>query len=443
MSALARLLMARGVRVSGSDLRRTPLVERLEREGARIAIGHAAVNVEDVERLVYSSAIDALNPEIIRARERGIPLVSRGEMLAELTRGKATIAVAGTHGKTTTTAMVASIAEFAGLDPTVAIGGERTDTQMNARTGDGRWFVTESDESDGSFLKLDPTIAVVTNVENDHVATDEEWAKMLASFERFVEKIPAEGSLIASGDDMQSAALARRCAKNVKTMTFGLAGGNAGLLARIERYEGFGSISELALDGRTLGTLHLRVPGEINVRNALAAIGVSHTLGIEFSIAARALAQFTGVKRRFEILLRARHMTVVDDYAHHPTAVAATIAVARAYHRGPLVVAFEPHRYTRTKYLAAAFAEALAGADHVVLAPIYAASEAPIDGVDERSIGEPLARRGGNVAYVAAVEELAAYVRGHAPDGALVLMLGAGNISNVAHALAGAAGVPA
>ncbi|MBV8601042.1 MAG: UDP-N-acetylmuramate--L-alanine ligase [Candidatus Eremiobacteraeota bacterium] len=431
MSALARLLLARGVAVSGSDLRKTPLVERLQSEGARIAIGHRAENVEGAERVVVSSAVDAENPELSRARALNIPIVGRGELLAELTKGKRTIAVAGTHGKTTTTAMIACVLEAAGIDPTVAIGGERLDSLSNARAGNGPWFVTESDESDGSFLRLEPTIAVVTNVENDHVANDEEWERLREDFERFVGKIPIAGLLIAGVDDERTAALAKLDA-GVPVLSYALAAPQADLRARVERFEDFGTVSEISLHGKTLGTLRMRVPGEINVQNALAALAVAHYLGIDFDVAAEALAGFAGVRRRFEFLARTPRFTVVDDYAHHPTAVRATIATARRYHRGPLVVAFEPHRYTRTKYLAADFASALAGADEVILAPVYAASEPPLAGISSRSIGERLER----VAYVDAVDELPAYLREHAPDGALVLMLGAGTISAVAHRLA-------
>lgn len=439
MSAIARLLLARGVAVSGSDVRRTPLIGRLEAEGARISIGHLAENVEGAERIVVSTAIDGANPEVLRARELRIAVLSRGEMLAELTRGKATIAVAGTHGKTTTTAMIATVLEAAGLDPTVAVGGERVDTEANAHAGDGSWFITESDESDGSFLRLTPTIAVVTNIENDHVANDEEWHRMIDAFARFVSKIVPEGMLIAGVDDERVAALAAQDL-GAPVLTYGLRAPHAALVARIETFEGFGTTSQVALRGKTLGTLRLRVPGDINVQNALAALAVAHRAGVDFAVAADALAGFHGVRRRFEILARTAQLTLVDDYAHHPTAVRATIAGARRYHDGPLIVAFEPHRYTRTKYLAGAFAEALAGADAVVLAPVYAASEAPIPGVSARSIGEPLAARGVPVAYLDAVEKIPEHMRAHAPDGALILMLGAGGVSRVAHAFADSLG---
>ena len=438
MSAIARLLLARGERVSGSDVRSTPRTVQLEAEGVRVTLGHAAKNIDGATRVVVSSAIDARNPELARAQELGIPILTRGEMLAELTHGKHTIAVAGTHGKTTTTSMIAAVLCGAGLDPTIAIGGEPVDDPINARTGSGEWFVTESDESDGSFLHLTPSIAVVTNIENDHVKDAFEWDAMLGSFERFAAKIRAGGLLVAGIDDEEAAALAKRDL-GVAVLSYGLRAPQADVLARIERHEDFGTVSTVTLHGKELGELRLRVPGEINVQNALAAVAVGMYLGLEFETIAAALGNFRGVRRRFERLFSSPQLSIVDDYAHHPTAVRETIATARAHHKGPLVVAFEPHRYTRTKYLAREFAEALSGADTVILAPVYAASEAPIEGATARAIGEPLAARGTPVAYVDDVHALTAYLPTHAPSGALVLMLGAGAISDVAHELAGVA----
>jgi UDP-N-acetylmuramate--alanine ligase len=432
MSAIARLLLARGEQVSGSDVRRTPLIARLEAEGARVFIGHRTLNVEGATRVVVSSAIDPNNPEIVRARELNLPIVARGVMLSELTEGKQTLAVAGTHGKTTTTSMIASVLVAAGLDPTVAIGGEPLDAQSNARLGAGNWFVTESDESDGSFLHLSARIAVVTNVENDHVKDAAEWEAMLGTFERFIAKLPADGLLVAGVDDANTAALARND-RGVPVLTYALHATHAHLRATVRSYEDFGTTSDVTLHGKSLGTLELRVPGEINVKNALAAVAVATHLGIDFDVVAKALGEFRGVRRRFEILLRTPELTIVDDYAHHPTAVRETIATARRYHDGPLVVAFEPHRFTRTKYLAKEFAEALSGADGVTLAPVYAASEPLIPGATSEAIGEPLAARGTPVEYVQNVHQLPEFLEEHVPEKAMVLMLGAGTISEVAH----------
>jgi UDP-N-acetylmuramate--alanine ligase len=433
MSAIARLLLARGAQVTGSDMRRTELVLALESEGARIAVGHRAENIGDAQLVVVSSAIAQDNPEFVAAVERGIDIKTRGAMLAELTGARKTIAIAGTHGKTTTTAMTAAILEVAGLEPTFAVGGLRVDTGTNAGAGAGPWFVTESDESDGSFLHLEPTIAVVTNVENDHLSSDEEFPGLLAQFATFVQRVPAGGRAIVGLDNRGSAFIGHDAV--VPKTTFAIHQ-EADVMARDIVYAGLGSHFTLVDHGVDLGRMTLRVPGEINVQNALAAIAVARALKVEPATIAAALADFRGVRRRFEILGTVDGLTVVDDYAHHPTAVAQTIAAARGSTSAPIVVAFQPHRYTRTRYLAADFAKALAGADAVLLTPIYAASEAPIAGVSERSIGEPLARGGTAVTYVDHVDDLIDAVPRIAPAGAVVLMLGAGSISGVAHALA-------
>jgi len=432
MSAIARLLLARGARVSGSDLRRSPLTDQLEREGVRIAIGHAAANVEGADVVVVSSAIGIENPELGAAVERRIDVMTRGQMLAQLAAGQRLIAVAGTHGKTTTTAMLATIFERAGLDPTVAVGGVRVDTGSNARTGAGNWFVTEADESDGSFLELQPTIAVVTNIENDHIASDDELPQLLAQFATFVSKVPPQGRAVIGTDNPASALLASQARAAVATFA---TRGDAELVATDISYVDLGSSFIVRELGTALGMVALNVPGEINVQNALAAVCTARAAGLSFEPTAQALAEFHGVERRFQIVGRGA-FTVVDDYAHHPTAIEKTIAAARGLAgAAPVYVAFQPHRFTRTNYLKDSFAAALRGADRVFLAPVYAAAEAPIPGVSSRSIGEPLAKCGTVVTYVDEVDELVDVLAREVPDGALVLMLGAGSISAVAHRL--------
>ncbi len=440
MSAIARLLLARGAHVSGSDVRRTPLIEQLEAEGAVVAIGHRATNVGDPGLVVVSSAIAHDNPEFSAALERGIAIKTRGAMLAELSASRTTVAIAGSHGKTTTTAMTVGIFEEAGLAPTFAIGGLRVDTGTNAGSGDGAWFVTESDESDGSFLDLTPTIACVTNVDNDHLASDDELPALLASFVTFVEGVPPHGRAIIGLDNRGSASIA--AGADVPMTTFATRG-DADLTARDIAYAGLGSRFTLVENGIALGEIELRVPGEINVQNALAAIACARAAGVEFAPIARALVAFRGVRRRFEIVAERGGVIIVDDYAHHPTAIAQTIAATRAFTDAPVVVAFQPHRYSRTRYLAGDFAAALAFADRVILTPIYAASEAPIAGVSERSIGEPLERAGTPVTYVVDAADLLEAVPRVAGERAVVLMLGAGSISGIAHQLAGRMTAPA
>ncbi|MBV9439146.1 MAG: UDP-N-acetylmuramate--L-alanine ligase, partial [Candidatus Eremiobacteraeota bacterium] len=371
-------------------------------------------------------------------------------MLAEIAKGHKLVAVAGTHGKTTTTAMLAAIFERAGLDPTVLVGGIPTGAVSNARAGGSEWFVSEADESDHSFLELTPSIAIVTNIENDHIASDAELPRLLASFETFAANTQRGGTIAIGTDNPCSADLARRLRSTAWTpvvdatpdphpaptgvATFAVHG-PADITVRDVAYADLASHFTVIEHGTALGEIALHVPGEMNVANALAAVAAARAAGIPVAPIAAALEAFRGVGRRFEIVAR-EPFTVVDDYAHHPTAIAQTIAAARtAAHGRPLIVAFQPHRYTRTAYLKDDFARALQGADRVYLTPVYAASEAPIPGVDERSIGEPLAAAGTPVTYVAQVEELAERFPRETPDGALLLMLGAGSISQVAHAL--------
>jgi len=435
MSAIARILLARGQRVSGSDVRETALIARLREEGAEIRIGHDTANVDSAHTVIVSSAIDRRNPEYVAAQRRGIPLLHRGEMLAELLRNRGGIAICGTHGKTTTTAMIAAVLRAGGVDASLVLGGIDGSLGTNAYDGHASWFVTEADESDGSFALLDPKIAVLTNIENDHLQSDDELPQLVRAFEEFLRKLPQDGLAIVGVDDTLAASLVEK-ERRARTVTFGIFGPRADVRASNIQAQGLGTAFDVIAGGVCLGTVELNVPGAINVQNALAAIAVARELEIPFVRVAEGLNAFRGVRRRFDILVRSDRMVLVDDYAHHPTAVRATIAAARQYHRGPVIVAFQPHRYSRTAYLAKDFADALKGADRVYLAPVYAASEPPIPGVSERSIGEPLAALGARVTYVTRVDELEERILAEAPRGALVLMLGAGNITDVAARLA-------
>ena len=436
MSAIARLLLARGQTVTGSDERTSRLVSDLQAEGATIAIGHRAEHVAGAGTMIVSSAIRSDNPELIEAERLGIPIVRRGEMLARMIGDTPTIAVAGTHGKTTTTAMTAMIFEAAGLDPTVAVGGQPVDWHSNARCGAGRWFITESDESDGSFLRLAPHVAVVTNIENDHIASDADLPRLVEQFATFIAKLPPGGCAVIGTDNARSARLAKRRI-DARIVTFAAGGGAADFTAGDIRYAGARTFFTLNDRGTPAAQIALSVPGIINVQNALAAIAVARVAHIPFATIAAALRGFHGVKRRFEVVGRSESLTIIDDYAHHPTAVAQTIAAARHVTDGAVIVAFQPHRFTRTAYLAADFVRALSAADHVFLTPIYAAAEPPLPGVTEALIGGPLAASGTPVTYVA-VDDLEAAIRAAAPPCACVLMLGAGSITAAAHRLGAA-----
>ena len=434
MSAIAHILLARGERVTGSDVSESPLLDELRRQGATIAVGHDAQNVNGARTVIVSSAIDSANPEYVHAKECGIPIVRRGEMLRRIMEGVRGIAICGTHGKTTTTAMTSAVLRAGGVDASLVLGGVDVVTGTNAHNGRAPWFLTEADESDGSFALLKPAIAVVTNIENDHLSSDAELPKLVAQFNDFLAKLPEDGVAIAGVDNVHSRSIAGET-RSARTVTFGIEH-EADVRASGIRYSGLGSSFDVIAGGVCLGTVELQVPGEINIANALAAIVVARELEVPFVRIKSALAEFRGVRRRFEILSKSPRMIVVDDYAHHPTAVRATIEAARNYHRGPVIVAFQPHRYSRTAYLAADFARALSAADAVYLAPIYAASESPIEGVSERNIGEPLSASGTPVQYVKYVHDLRALLQRDVPDGSLMLMLGAGNITKVAADLA-------
>jgi UDP-N-acetylmuramate--alanine ligase len=434
MSAIARILLARGQSVSGSDVKETPLIARLREEGAQVTVGHDAANVDRAHTVIVSSAIDRNNPEYIAAQRRNIPLLHRGEMLAELLRSRNGIAICGTHGKTTSTAMIGAVLRAGGVDASLVLGGIDGALGTNAYDGRSPYFVTEADESDGSFALLDPKIAIVTNIENDHLQSDDELPQLVRAFEEFLAKLPEDGCAIIGVDDPLAASLVER-PRRARTITFGF-GPRADVRASNLRAQGLGTSFDAIAGDVCLGTVELNVPGAINVANALAAIAAAREIEVPFVRIAEGLNAFRGVRRRFDILVRTDRMVLVDDYAHHPTAVRATIAAARQYHRGPVIVAFQPHRYSRTAYLARDFAEALKNADRVYLAPIYAASEPPIPGISERSIGEPLTALGTRVTYVTRVDELEERLLEEAPRGSLVLMLGAGNITEVAARLA-------
>jgi UDP-N-acetylmuramate--alanine ligase len=434
MSAIARILLARGEAVSGSDVRETPLVARLRAEGARVQIGHDARSIEGASVVVISSAIDRNNPELLAAKRAGVTILHRGELLARLVRERRGIAICGTHGKTTTTAMTYAVLRGGGVDASLALGGIDGALGTNAYDGSSPWFVTEADESDGSFALLDAAIAVVNNIENDHLASDDELPNLVRAFDEFLAKLPEDGAAIVGIDNVLSASLAAG-PRAARTVTFGLSP-QADVSAANVHFVELGSTFDVVAGGVCLGSVALPVPGLMNVQNALAAIAVGRALEIPFVKIAGALAGFRGVGRRFDILSRDPRMIVVDDYAHHPTAIRATIAAARDYHRGDIVVAFQPHRYSRTAYLARDFADALHGADRVYLLPIYAASEAQIPGVSERSVGAPLEALGTRVTYVRDGDELETRLLDETPRGALVLMLGAGSITDMAARLA-------
>ncbi|MCE3003198.1 MAG: UDP-N-acetylmuramate--L-alanine ligase [Xanthomonadaceae bacterium] len=437
MSGIAEVLATLGYQVSGSDQGENATTRRLAAAGVRVHRGHDAAHVADADVLVVSSAIRPDNPELVAARERRIPVVPRAEMLGEVMRLKTGIAVAGTHGKTTTTSLCASVLAEGGLDPTFVIGGQLNSAGTNARLGQGRFLVAEADESDGSFLLLAPAIAIVTNIDADHLENyGGDFDRVRQAFSDFLHHLPFYGLAILCVDDAETAALARQTPRN--TMTYGT-GEDADVRATDIRQDGFAMAFDLHLPQRAAPLpVTLNLPGRHNVLNALAAAALGWQLGVSDDAIARALAGFRGVGRRFhrhgEIRVADGHAMLVDDYGHHPRELAAVFAAARGgWPRRRLVVGFQPHRYTRTRDLLDDFAEVLSGADVLVLTEVYPAGEAPIRNADGKALARAVRARGKvDPVLVKSAKDLPAALAPIARDGDLVVLLGAGDIGAVA-----------
>jgi UDP-N-acetylmuramate--alanine ligase len=444
MSGIAELLANLGYAVSGSDAKRSAVTDRLESLGVTVQAGHAAVNVGSADVVVYSSAVRPDNPEVAEATLRRIPVIPRAEMLAELMRLRFGIAVAGAHGKTSTTSMVALVLERAGLDPTAVIGGRLSAFGSNARLGRGEYMVAEADESDRSFLKLSPSIAVITNIDREHMDAYGSFADLQQAFIDFANKVPFYGAVVVCADDAELSAVIPKFHRRVIAyginpqkgphhtvpVVFGSEVTLAGYGSRcvVQKYERRGGTTI-----ETLGELRLSVPGRHSVLNALAAVAVGLELDVPYATIAAALAEFRGAERRFEKRGVVNDITVVDDYGHHPTEIAAVLSAARAANPQRIVVAFQPHRYTRTRDLMSEFGAALAAADEVVLTEIYAASEEPIPGVTIAALADSVnKKRSAPVYVVPKLDDMAARVADLARPGDLVITLGAGSIASLA-----------
>lgn len=440
MSGIAEVLLGLGYQVSGSDLREGPATLHLRHLGAEIAIGHAVANVQGAQVVVISSAVASANVEVVAAREQRIPVISRAEMLAELMRFRYGIAVAGTHGKTTTTSLTASILAEAGLDPTFVIGGKLNSAGTNAQLGAGQYLVAEADESDASFLHLQPMIAVVTNIDQDHMETyGGDLGKLQDTFIEFIHQLPFYGLAVLCRDDTGVQAALPRISKPVRS--YGISEG-ADVRAENIRQVGLASHFELVREGRA-GRLDvtLNLPGRHNVQNSLAAIAVATELEVPDDLILRALRNFRGIGRRFQINAEVprgeQSVTFVDDYGHHPREVAATLDAAReAWPDRRLLMVFQPHRYTRTRDLFEDFVRVLSKPDLLVLLDVYAAGEAAIAGADGRSLSRAIRVRGRiDPIFVEELDELAEVLAPLIEPGDVVLTLGAGNIGAAAAAL--------
>ena len=429
MSGIAEVLLNLGYQVSGSDLRASEATERLSALGGRIAVGHRAEQVEGADVVVLSSAVRRDNPEVAAARARGVPVIPRAEMLAELMRLKAGIAVAGSHGKTTTTSMIAHVLAAAGLDPTAVVGGRLNNLGSNAKLGRGDWMVVEADESDGSFLRLSPTLAVVTNVDPEHLDHYGDFEKLRAAFLEFINRVPFYGLAVLCLDHPVVQGLLPQVEK--RHVTYGLAPQADWRAERIE-LSGFRSTFSARRRGEPLGAFELQMVGGHNVQNALAVLAVADELAIPIDVAREALAAFRGVDRRFTVRGEAAGVTVVDDYGHHPAEIRATLAGARAAFGRRLVVAFQPHRYTRTRDLIEEFATAFNDADALAVLDVYPAGEEPIPGVGGRLVADVVRAHGHHdVVFVPDRAAAAATLLSRLRPGDIVLTLGAGDVTRL------------
>jgi len=439
MSGIAEVLLNQGYVVSGSDLTESEATERLRRLGAQVFVGHKEENLAaDPSVVVISTAVKYSNPEVLEARRRHVPVIPRAEMLAELMRMKYGVAVAGSHGKTTTTSMIAAVLSAAGLDPTMVIGGRLHMLGSNAKMGAGDILVAEADESDGSFLFLTPTITVVTNIDREHMDFHQSMERLNESFLTFVNKIPFYGLAVLCVDNANVQALLPKMRK--RFTTYGLSA-DADFSARDLRMQPSGVEFTVLHRGKPLGELRLHLPGRHSATNALAAVAVAQELEVPFKETARALADFTGIHRRFEIKGEPKGILIIDDYGHHPAEIRATVGAIRDSWKRPLTVIFQPHRYSRTHDLFEEFLSAFEGADRLVLTEIYPAGEDQIPGATGEALYQAIKRQGHlDIEFVPDKSEIASQIAGKLNAGDVVLTLGAGDIYKVGEALVGELG---
>ena len=442
MSGIAEVMLSLGYQIQGSDLKSNTQVKRLQSQGATVFIGHDADNIRDADAVVVSSAVDETNPEVAAAREALLPVVPRAEMLAELMRFRYSIAVGGTHGKTTTTSLVASVMAEGGLDPTFVIGGRLKSADANARLGQGEYLVAEADESDASFVHLKPMLAIVTNIDADHMSTyDGDMDKLRSSFVEFLHNLPFYGLAVLCADDPGINMILGSVGRSV--VTYGVDNEADIKAENISFAEGQTSFDVVRADRQEPLKIKLQLPGLHNVLNALAAIAVAGELQISDQAVVDALGKFEGIDRRFQIHGEIRtaggKVLLVDDYGHHPTEIAATLAAARAgWPARRIVLAFQPHRYTRTRDLLDDFASVLSTADVLVVLEVYAAGEDPITGADGRAIARAVRSRGGvEPVFVESLQELVPVLDGLLEEGDLLLTMGAGDIGAFSATLSG------
>lgn len=436
MAALASLLLDKGHKVSGSDVKETDLTVFLKKKGARVFIGHHVENIQGASCIVYSSAIRVTNPEMIGAAGAHVPVLKRAELLAELVNQEIGITVAGAHGKTTTTSMVSHLLLQAGLKPTTAVGGIiNSATAYNANLGTGTYFVAEADESDGTFLYFKPMYSIITNIDFEHVDFYKNWDNIIAAYRKFIQRTNPEGCLIVCGEDPRLKQLAGE--EKVPTLTYGLQPG-FDVYAQDIVLAGYSSRFKCYYRDEFLGELRLTVPGRHNVLNALAAVALGLRLNISFATIAEALKTFSGVKRRFQLKGDFNDIMVVDDYAHHPTEIVATLNAAKSFGKKRIVVVFQPHRYSRTKLLMDEFVKSLELSDYLILTDVYAASEKPSEGADVHELYRKVRERYDSKAIYLPRADILPHLMETVRPGDLVVTLGAGDITQLSDQFIGA-----
>lgn len=431
MSALANILLARGAKVSGSDLKDSKYVRALKEKGADITVGHKAENIKDPDVVVVSTAIPESNPEVIEARRREIEVWPRAQMLAYLAGSRRTVAVAGTHGKTSTSSMIATMLRSIGESPSFCIGGVVDGVNANAENGTGDLYVVEADESDGSFVFLDPAIAVITNMEPDHLDHYADFDEIKDVFVDFMQRTHEDGAIIICGDDEDLVETAQRV-ENRRVVTYGK-GEQCDYQYRILGRKGIGSAFEVLHEDEVVATSSVAVPGVHMVSNATAALVSALVLGLDPEKAGEGLSAFSGVRRRFDLVDEVAGVTIVDDYGHHPTEIAATLHAAASLDFNRVVVAFQPHRYTRVQNLIHEFGNAFGEADRIIILDVYSAGEAPIPGVSGRSIVESILEQHprAQVAFIPHRQEITPYLKRICRKGDIVLTMGAGDVTTI------------
>lgn len=434
MSGIAQLLLRRGFKVSGSDLKESKITEELKAMGACVFIGHAHENVNGAGLVVYSSAIKEDNPEVIEARNRGLLLIKRAEALSRLMKNETVVTITGSHGKTTTSSLVSYLLLLAGFHPTVAVGGVLRNMDTNACLGDGRFFVAEADESDGSFLHYRPKYSIITNIDHEHLDYYKNFKNEIKAFGKFINNTHSGGCVFACGDDVNLKALFRDY--RGKYVLFGLGDGSR-IYPKNLRLKGLSSEFDCFYDDKFIGKFDLSLGGRHNISNALSVIALGLELGIDLKFIKEALSSYKGAKRRLEVKFDGNGYLLIDDYAHHPTEIRATLGALKSVEHDRLIAVFQPHRYTRTKNLAEEFAGCLDSADYIILTDIYPAGEAPIEGVDSGIIYDKMKRRfPDKQIYFVPKEEITGHVLGVIKPRDLLVTLGAGDIVRVCDELA-------